>query len=151
MIHAEELSTKPIQSSQGFIAMWFSSEMDGAYKYGLHPAIKDAGYVPNRVDKQEHNNKIDDEIISSIRRSKFVVVDFTGHRRGVYFEARFALGLAREVFWTCKKSDIAGLHFDIRQYNWIDWDTPEELRSRLATRITALLGDGPHRRAIGAD
>jgi hypothetical protein len=35
------------------------------------------------------------------------------------------------------------LHFDIRQYNCIDWQAPEELAQRLQARIEALFGDGP--------
>lgn len=45
------------------------------------------------IGSKEHSNKIDDEIIGEIRRSAFIVADFTGHRGGVYFEAGFAMGL----------------------------------------------------------
>ena len=40
-------------------------------------------------------------------------------------------------------SAMTGLHFDIRQYNTIDWDTPDELAVRLQRRIEATLGKGP--------
>jgi hypothetical protein len=62
----------------------------------------------------EHINKIGDEIISQIRRSKFLIADFTGHRGGVYFEAGLAMGLGLPVFWTCRRDDLDKLHFDIR-------------------------------------
>ena len=43
-------------------------------------------------------NKIDDEIVAEIRRSKFIIADFShgsdGARGGVYFEAGFAHGLS---------------------------------------------------------
>jgi hypothetical protein len=35
------------------------------------PAIRDSGYEPMRIDRKEHINKIDDEIIAEIRRSCF--------------------------------------------------------------------------------
>jgi hypothetical protein len=47
------------------------------------------------------------------------------------------------VFYTCRKNDIRNLHFDVRQYNTIDWTTPEELRDRLASRILAVIGPPP--------
>ena len=99
----------------------------------------------DRADKREYNHKVDDEIIAQIRRSRFLVADFTGHRGGVYFEAGFAKGLGQEVFWLCREDDIDELHFDIRQYNCIPWrdDEREELRRRLSTRIEAVLGAGP--------
>ena len=62
---------------------------------------------------------------------------------GVYFEAGFALGLNLPVIWTCRKDDMADLHFGIRQYNTIDWDSPENLALRLQRRIEATLGKGP--------
>jgi hypothetical protein len=91
--------------------------------------------------------QICDEIIAEIRRSRFVVADYTGHRGGVYYEAGFAAGRGLPVILTCRNSDMDKLHFDIRQYNCIDWHSPEELAKRLQVRIEALLGDGPLRPA----
>jgi hypothetical protein len=129
----------------GFIAMWFDKSMNAARLDGLEPAISGAGYTPIVVSGVEHINKIDDEIVAQIRKSKFLVADFTGHRGGVYFEAGFAMGLGLPVFWTCQQSDLANLHFDIRQYNCIDWTDVEDLRTRLRRRIEAVIGSGPVR------
>jgi nucleoside 2-deoxyribosyltransferase len=142
-IAADELRSRRAASSQGFVAMWFSKEMATAFEDGFAPAILAAGYEPLRIDKKEHANKIDDEIIAEIRRSAFVVADFTGHRGGVYFEAGFAVGLGLPVIWTCRKDNIEQLHFDIRQYNCIDWRDANDLKERLRLRIEALLGRGP--------
>lgn len=127
----------------GFIAMWFDPSMDAVRSDALEPAIRSAGYSPIIVSGVEHINKIDDEIISQIRRARFVVADFTGHRGGVYFEAGFAMGLGLPVFWTCRRDHLAALHFDIRQYNCIDWTDPADLHVRLRRRIEAVLGAGP--------
>jgi nucleoside 2-deoxyribosyltransferase len=140
-MHATE--TNISQSVNGFIAMWFNKSMHSAHMEGLEPAIRDAGYNPIIVSGVEHVNKIDDEIVSQIRRSKFLVADFTGHRGGVYFEAGFAMGLGIPVFWTCRQDMLENLHFDIRQYNCIDWADPASLRTRLTRRIEAVLGRGP--------
>jgi nucleoside 2-deoxyribosyltransferase len=74
-----------------------------------------------------------------------VVADFTGQRGGVYYEAGYAAGRGIPVVWSCRKDQIKDLHFDIRQYNCIDWETPAELARRLESRITAVIGDGPLR------
>jgi len=144
-IRLDELSNNSNISSQGFVAMWFDDPIKPLYDEIIAPAIADAGYKPHRVDLREHNEKIDDEIISQIRKSKFVVADFTGHRGGVYFEAGFAKGLGLEVFWLCREDDLENLHFDIRQYNCIVWSDANkaELRKRLSTRIESVLGAGP--------
>ena len=87
------------------------------------------------IKNKEHANKIDDEIIAEFRRSAFLVADFTDQRQNVYFETGFAIGLARQTVWTCRKDQIKDLHFDIRQYNCIDWNDAAELAQRLRRRI----------------
>ena len=151
----EELETKTVNSEQAFVAMWFDESVNQAYERGIEPAIRDSGYKPLRIDKKEHNNKIDDEIIAEIRRSRFVVCDFTcgliEHdgkqiaipRGGVYYEAGFAQGLGIPVIWICHTDHIEHVHFDTRQFNHITWSTPEELCEKLRNRIGAVIGDGP--------
>lgn len=130
------------QSSSVFIAMAFSPTRD-QFERAISEAIKEAGYVPVRVDQVEHINKIDDEIIARIRAAKFLVADFTMQRNGVYFEAGFMLGLGRPVIWLCDKAELSLVHFDTRQYNMIDYEGAEDLRRRLQLRIQAVLGKGP--------
>jgi nucleoside 2-deoxyribosyltransferase len=146
-LKVEELITRLPDTTQAFVAMWFNEATHAAYTNGIELAIMDAGYRPVRIDKKEHNNKIDDEIIAEIRRSKFLVADFTCEkdkvRGGVYFEAGFAMGLGIDVIWTVFKDSLSDVHFDTRQYNHVVWDTPETLRRLLADRIGAVIGDGP--------
>ena len=129
--------------------MWFDGVMKDVQEEGLLPAIRDAGYAPILINRKEHVNKIDDEIIAEIRRSRFIVADFThgddGARGGVYYEAGFAHGLGIPVIFTCRKNVFEKVHFDTRQYNHIVWETPKELRDSLANRIAAVVGDGPLR------
>jgi nucleoside 2-deoxyribosyltransferase len=142
-IHAEEVQNKKADSDQGFVALWVCDELKDAYDSGFQTAILQAGYRPIVVDRAEHVKKIDDVIIAQIRRSRFLVADFTGHRGEVYFEAGYALGLNLPVIWTCRKDEIHELYFDIRQHNCIDWENTEELARRLQSRIEAVIGDGP--------
>ena len=139
----DEGRSRPSVSSQGFVAMWFDEKLNDAYTDGFQVGILNAGYNPLRIDKVEHVNRIDDEIIRQINASRFIVADFTGHRGGVYFEAGYALGINIPVFWTCQKEDMGALHFDIRQFNCIDWISPEDLSTRLTARVEAVLGHGP--------
>ncbi|SNB67767.1 hypothetical protein SAMN07250955_10644 [Arboricoccus pini] len=148
----EVLQTQPTVSLQGFVAMWFDTTMDDVYQRGIAPAIEDCRYTPMRIDRKEHINKIDDEIIAEIRRSRFMIADFTcgtisdGERKeaiargGVYYEAGFARGLNIPVFWTCRKDMIEHVHFDTRQYAHILWEDPDELRKKLKNCIEAVLG-----------
>lgn len=151
--HLEELRAVQALSEQAFVAMWFDKEMKEAWEKGFKPGIEDAGYKPLRIDLKQHNNKIDDEIIAEIRRSQFLVADFTSEpekaRGGVYYEAGFAQGLNIPVIFTCRKDilDSDDIHFDTRQFNHIAWEEEnlEDLRENLKNRIAATIGDGPYR------
>jgi hypothetical protein len=141
-ITAEELRSKRAAHTQAFVAMWFSDEMLSAYDQGFAPGIRKAGFEPMVISNKEHAGKIDDAIIAEIRRSAFLVADFTGQRQNVYFETGFAHGLGLQIIWTCRKEQIGQLHFDIRQYNVIDWEDEENLAQRLQRRIEAMFGRG---------
>ena len=126
-------------SRQAFVAMWFNTKTHEFYKDGIHHAIEDAGYECKRIDAVEHINKICDEIIAEIRKSRFVVADFTGQRGGVYFEAGYAMGMGLPVIWLVHEDEVDDLHFDTRQYNHIVYKTPEDLRQKLLNRIAATI------------
>ena len=134
-------------STQAFVAMWFDDDMNVAYEQGIEPAIRQSGYRSMRIDQKQDVVKIDDEIIGEIRRSRFLVADFThgedGARGGVYFEAGFAFGLGIPVIYTCREDAINKIHFDTRQYHHTAWKSPADLRDKLEKRILALIGEGP--------
>ncbi len=142
---ADEARRGKIQSDIGFIAMAFRDVLRPLLDQGLEPGIRMAGYNAVRVDRTQHNNKIDDEIIALIRRSKFVVADFSVNRGGVYYEAGFAYGLNRQVIWTIREDRLQRVHFDTRQYNFILWkqDTLDQFAKDLAFRIEKTIGRGP--------
>lgn len=139
----EEIARSGRSSNRAFVAMRFDKGTDDLYNQAIKPAIEKAGYDPLRVDKHEHVNRIDDEIIGQIKRSRFLVADFTGQRYGVYFEAGMMIGLGRTVIWMCEKNQLNDLHFDVRQFNFIDYESLLEARDRLYNRILAIEGEGP--------
>jgi hypothetical protein len=142
-------------NDQGFVAMWFDPSLRSAYDDGFARGISRAGFRAFRIDGKETVGKIDDEIVAEIRRSRFVVADFTAGsvntpqgvahvpRGGVYFEAGFALGLGVPVIWTARKDCISEVHFDTRQFAHIVWSDPADLAEKLEMRIRAVIGEGP--------
>lgn len=143
----EEIRRSAADSDQAFVAMWFDPSMAAAWSEGFRPALEAVGFRPLRMDVLEYNEQIDDRIIAEIRRSGLLVADFTGNRGGVYFEAGFAMGLGIPVIWTCHADHVDVLHFDTRQYNYIAWQSPEQLRERLTWRIEATIPGRTRRRA----
>lgn len=160
----EALGAAASTSDQIFVAMWFGGKhQPKLYDRGIRTAVESAGYNCLRIDDKHHNDKIDDQIIAEIRKSKAVIVDITcglakpvggwsssnevgAPRGGVYFEAGFAVGLGKPVIWTVR-DEVAGVenvvHFDVRQYNQIRWgDDYADFSDRLRLRIEATLGRG---------
>lgn len=138
----EKYANENLDSKQVFVAMWFDTTMNDVYDYGFEPGIQsDTGLAARRIDRVDFLGKIDDEILAEIRRSKFVVADFTcGEtvRGGVYYEAGFAQALGKQVIFTCRADQIQQVHFDTRQFNHILWQTPADLQKQLNDRIKAL-------------
>jgi len=161
--YAEALMARKIQSNTFFVAMWFDKQMDKAYEYIQH-IEENTGFLADRVDKSDdYNGDINDAIIAKIRKSRFVVADFTGDRGGVYYEAGYAKALGREVIFTCRKDWFKNLiwrngriknngeekdgefllqtgpHFDAEHENFIVWEDEEELKKKLIDRINATI------------
>jgi nucleoside 2-deoxyribosyltransferase len=130
----------PVLSDQAFVAMSFSSGLLDVYQEAIAPAIKAAGYRPHRVDQEPHVDRIDVRIMAEIRRSRFLIADVTEQKKGVYFEAGFALGLGIPVIWAVRKDDLGNVHFDTRQYNHIVWESVDGYRDQLRDFVTAIVG-----------
>jgi nucleoside 2-deoxyribosyltransferase len=145
LARVSELSRNKGEGERAFVAMWFNPQTDLAYENAIEPAIRAAGYEPIRIDRTQHAGKIDDQIIMEIRRSRFMVADFTGQRQSVYYEAGFAQGRDIPIIWTCKEGEEEHLHFDTRQYNHVLWKDGDmqNFQNRLHQRIEAVIGRGP--------
>lgn len=141
----ERLQERQTDSRTGFVAMSFRPELNDLYDQGIFEGIRLAGYEPLRIDRTEHNNRIDDEILAAIKRSRFLVADFTVQRGGIYFEAGYALGMGLHVIWLVRSDELKEVHFDTRQYNFIQWDAGEwpALQRALKNRIEVTVGAGP--------
>ena len=144
--YLESLKKINPDSQIAFIAMWFDERTKPLFME-IEKGVYDSGYNPIRVDRHEHVNKIDDEIISLIKQSKFIVADYTGQRGGVYFESGYALGLGLNVIWLCEEKDKKKLHFDTSHYNFLFWeeDKLEKLKIALTRRIEAVIGKGNYK------
>jgi hypothetical protein len=144
LLAAEALGSGTPQSAQGFVAMSFDESLNDVWTSGFAPAIRAAGFLPFRIDGKEYVGGISDEIIAEIRRSRFLIVDYTGQKNGVYFEAGFALGMGLVVIPTCQKNEVSKLHFDIKHLNTLLWAEPTDLVEALSKRIMAVIGAGPN-------
>jgi nucleoside 2-deoxyribosyltransferase len=138
-LRSEEIKESGTLSRKCFIAMSCNEELVEIYENGVEIAVREAGYQPIFIEREQHNEKICDLIISEIRSCKFLVADVTLQRQNVYYEAGFAYGLNRTVIWTCRNNEIGNVHFDTRQYNHLTWENAEDLKIKLYSRIKATI------------
>jgi hypothetical protein len=120
---------------QAFIAAWFDDELKEARDAIWATLEDDCRYAPKMADRPQSNEKICDHIMALIRQSGLVVVDVSGQRPNVYYEAGFAQGLGIPVIWTCRKSEEDKVHFDTRQYPHIFWKDIPDLKRQLKDKV----------------
>ena len=120
-------------SKQAFLALQFNNEV---LRKVIIPEIKSAcalaGFELLAVDDRPKAGLIDDKIRVDIRNSRFVVVDISDQNQGAYFEAGFAEGLGKHVFYICDKIEfekhfrtekkVKTIHFDVEHQTIIQWD-----------------------------
>jgi len=144
----EKLRKKQSKSNKAFVAMWFpdkekkkawSDKLEKAWVEGFKPALESAGFSPIRADVEKRNDKVCNRIIADIRKSGLLIADVTGNRQEIYYEAGFAKGMDIKVIWTCNEDFFIKeeLHIDARQYNYILWENPKDLKNKLINRLHA--------------
>lgn len=95
-----------------FIAMAFGNkDTDAVFK-----RIK--GELPHinirRVDRINHNNDIDDQILTELKNADFVITDLTYARPSAYWEAGYAQGRPIPVIYTTRAD-----HIDSKQHSLV--------------------------------
>lgn len=135
---------KEIQKDLCFVAMSFGENEKLIFTEAIEPAVKACGYQARKVDDAEHHidkeQTINDSILALAKKAHFVVCDYTGNKRGVYFEHGYAWGMGKKVIMTIKESEMADLHFDVSHYPFIVWKDFEDLRTRLQVKIESWIG-----------
>lgn len=138
----EELTKRLAEINQGFIAISYSPEAESILET-IISAIGKTEYKHFVMREKEHNNQVVPEMFFEIERSKFMVVDVTYANYGAYYEAGYAEALGKEVIVCCNKKEVNSNkrrkrpHFDIAQKSMVVWETLDELKEKLITRIRA--------------
>ncbi len=143
----QRLTSERTDSRIAFMAMPFGkSEVTTACNDCFRRAVARAGFELHTVDELSDTGLIDDHIAVGIMRSAFVIADLTHDNRGAYWEAGFAEGLKRPVFYTCERSffnDGKGVHFNTQHMVTTLWtlDNLQDAEQELVDRIRRKLPD----------
>jgi len=134
-----------MNSIKCFIACAFGREdIDSLYNNAIIKALDKLKIKGLRVDKINHNDKIDLKILDLIRKSKFGIADLTYARPSVYFEAGVLEGQQKPVIFLSRKDHfspkvddehgIYKIHFDLITKNIIPWEK-ETINNHLVNEI----------------
>lgn len=134
----ESLKQANEQSRFGFVACWFETPPN-PNNQAIVDGITNAGYEPIILQGKHFSETIISKALSDIKRSRFVVVDLTGQRYSVFFEAGFALGRGIDVifvierkYWDANKKD---LEFYVKNYNIKAYEDAEQLEDIVKSAI----------------
>lgn len=130
-------------SKNVFIAMAFTDpqkkKCDPTVRETIKETVASLGWMPIIVDEVEHNEGVMDKIVAEINQSRFIIAELTFQKSGVYYEAGYAKGMGLPVIHIVKKEDHSNCHFDVQHLNLIIWDSLDELKKRLSSRIRATI------------
>lgn len=125
-------------AKQCFVGMWCGDGRMHIYDNYISTAIIECGYSPVILSDKESNNNTFDDMIMEIRKSKFVIIDLSGHRPSAYYEGGFAHGLGKEIIYICKEEDFDEKHFHVN-HNILLWHDGDDLYTKLKHRILAAI------------
>ena len=133
------LEDKNKESDRGFVAVWFHDSMNENIN-AAEEAITESGFRAICIRDEHFSERIMDKALGEIRRSRFVIVDLTGNRGSVFFEAGFAHGLGIETIYVyCEEHDgeVTNLEFYVKHYQCYKYKTPVDLKETLKAAIAA--------------
>jgi nucleoside 2-deoxyribosyltransferase len=97
-----------------FIACAFGrEEVEYLFEHAIKEALSQLKIKVLRVDKINHNEKIDQKILDLINQADFGIADLTFARPSVYFEAGILQGQGKQVIYLARKDHLTPLHDDL--------------------------------------
>jgi hypothetical protein len=127
----DELRKRSVESQIAFMAMGYgNADVDHAFS-AFVDGIAKTGYQLRRLDQKPKAGLIDLRMRVEIRAAKFLVADLTDENRGAYWEAGFAEGLGKKVYYTCETSKFhtAKTHFDTEHLLTVRWSLSDIVRA----------------------
>lgn len=126
-------------SKQGFIAIWFDDSMNDSIE-AAEEAIAESGFSPMCIKDKHFKERIMDKALGEIQKSKFIVIDLTGQRPSVFFEAGFAHGLDIEAIYVYRKAEAdtdVDIEFYAKHYQCHAYEDATDLKQILIDAIAA--------------
>lgn len=128
-----------LKSNQVFIATWFDSSMDESIR-AIETAIKECGFLSVCIKTELFKETIMDKALGELRRSRFAIIDLTGGRPSVFYEAGFAKALDIEAVYVYRKGQVGSgskLEFYVKHYQCHEYTSSQDLKEIVMNTIRA--------------
>lgn len=122
-----------------FVAMPFEDEFLNVYDFCIYPAVRDAGFICERVDQEYFTGDVWQRIQDSIERAALVIGDMTTARPNVYLEVGYAWAKDVPVILVAKKGER--LHFDVSGHRCLYYGRFPPFREELERMIRRVAGE----------
>lgn len=100
-----------------FVAMPYSEEFENVYEFGIYPAVRNCGFICERVDETHFVGDVLGRIRDGIESANLVIADLSEGRPNVYLEVGYAWGKGVPVIFVARKGEK--LHFDVSTHRCI--------------------------------
>lgn len=95
-----------------FIAMPFKQELEDLWEFGIQAPIREAGFLPHRIDEESFSGAIFDQIRRQIDTSAATIAVLTGNNPNVFLELGYAMGKNKQFILIANSADE--LPFDVK-------------------------------------
>ena len=112
-----------------FVAMPFSEQFEDVYELGIYPALRDAGFICERLDRSAFTGDILERMKDRIRKARFVLADLSEARPNVYLEVGYAWGQGVPVLFIARDGET--LHFDVSTHRCLFYTSIRHLKRDL--------------------
>jgi hypothetical protein len=119
-----------------FVALPFSEEFHNVYEFGIYPAVRNCGFICERVDETHFTGDVLGRIRGGIEAADLVIADLTEGRPNVYLEVGYAWGRGIPVIFVAKKGEK--LHFDVSTHKCIFYGKFSEFTKALEELIRGI-------------
>ena len=114
---------------------------DTLYKHIISPVCKDCGFDPVRIDQENTNGSLTEEIISHVSNDALVIADLTESNPNAFYEIGYRAALKKPIIHLMQKD--TSIPFDVSSiraftYDLHNLDAVEETKSRLVQTIHSL-------------
>lgn len=123
-----------IEQNLIFVLMSFNKKHTEIFdEFEAAARLVNSSLIVKRIDRQRGDYKITEEILNNIAKARLIICDLTDERPNVYYELGYARGLKKHVISCVKKGQP--LHFDIKDFHTIEYETTGALRKEIVAEI----------------